>query len=119
MDPILKAAPEWAAEIEAAKEIDKLAMRYGQGDPSHHLCAEQRSQQRRGFLSVHIMKNKYGWCVRDRMNDGLGNISGNGSLQFACEYAVRMWQEGRGKVEVEAWDAEVQEALREAAKAIA
>lgn len=82
----------WDADIEAAKALDVYAVRHhGQRDHDHHLCAEQRSQQRRGYTKVMLYQNIYGWCVRDTMNDGLGNMSGNFDTREAAVEWAREW----------------------------
>jgi hypothetical protein len=82
----------WQAEIDQAQAIDRECfVKYGQRDRDHHLCSVQRSQQMRGYTEAQITTNRYGFCVRDTMNDGLGNLSGNGTAEWAVEFA-RKWQ---------------------------
>ena len=84
--------PAWKADREAAKELDRYAVRaHGQRDRDHHLCAEQRSQARRGYMVAIIFQNIYGYCVRDTMNDGLGNMSGNFSTHAEALEWARVW----------------------------
>lgn len=110
--PVLPAADHWYRDLNAAKALDRLAVaEFGQSDRDHHLCSEQRSQQARGLLCVRVDRNRYGWCVRDVLRDGLGNLSGNGSLEFAVEFALRLRAERPGNVEVTAWAPEAIEAL--------
>lgn len=81
----------WDAEAEQAKAMDReCVLKYGQRDRDLHLCSVQRSQQRRGYLMAQIETNIYGFCVRDTMNDGLGNMSGNGSAEWVLQWA-REW----------------------------
>ena len=85
----------WDKEIEDAKSIDRECVaKYGQRDRSHHHCCVQRQQQRAGYMMVEISTNIYGFCVRDTHNDGLGNMSGNGSAAFAVEWASN-WHAAR------------------------
>ena len=109
---MLPAADHWYRDTNAAKAMDRMAVElYGQTDRDHHLCAEQRSQQARGLLCVRVQSNRYGWCVRDAMNDGLGNMSGNGSLEFAVDFARQLRARNPGNVEVSAWQPEAVAAL--------
>ena len=58
--------PQWARRILDANWIDAYAVgNFGQRNPCHHLCCEQRSQHRDGFRMVEVATNIYGYCVCD------------------------------------------------------
>ena len=84
------ASIEWQSERDQAKLTDRECVKkYGQRDRDQHLCGVQRSQQMRGYLMAEVSTNIYGFCVRDTHNDGLGNMSGNGSAEWALDWARR------------------------------
>lgn len=86
----------WQAELDDAKQVDAEAVRlHGQTDRCHHYVAVQSSQFRRGFLEAVIGSNRFGWCVRDTMNDGLGRMSNNmekveDAIQWAKDWHAKM-----------------------------
>lgn len=83
---------EWKAELSEAKAMDRECVeRHGQRDRDQHLCGVQRAQFNRGYLLAEISTNIHGYCARDTHNDGLGNMSGNGSAEWALDWA-RRWQ---------------------------
>ncbi|ABD72106.1 hypothetical protein Rfer_4420 (plasmid) [Rhodoferax ferrireducens T118] len=41
------------------------------------------------YLMAAVSTNIYGFCVRDTHNDGLGNMSGNRSAEWALDWARR------------------------------
>lgn len=93
-------SPEWAQQMEDARQLDAYAVRYhGQTDRCHHFCAMQRQQQRDGFLMVEIATNMFGYCVRDTMNDGRGVLFGgrarHGTTQAEALEWARAWQAER------------------------
>jgi hypothetical protein len=85
--------PQWAQRILHAKWLDAYAVgNFGQHDRDHHLCCEQRYQQRDGFRMVEVATNIFGYCVRDTHNDGQGVLFGGRdrpgtTWDEACEWA--------------------------------
>lgn len=91
----------WQAESDQAKQVDRdCVMKHGQRDRDQHLCGVQRSQQMRGYLMAEISTNIHGFCVRDTHHDGMGNMSGNGSAEWALDWARRWHAEAPHSREV-------------------
>lgn len=97
---IVPTDPRWHADMERAREIDRMAVEeFGQRDPCHHLCSEQRSQQARGYMMVEVSTNMFGYCVRDTINDGLGVLFGGrarpGTTKAEALEWARQWHAER------------------------
>jgi len=110
------ANPRWYADLERAREIDRMAVtQFGQRDPCHHFCAEQSSMRRRGYRPLRIYTNVYGWAVRQDWADYTTSIIRRGaSLDEAVAYALAERAQAPDQVEIVTWEPAAIDALRAA-----